>query len=55
MKVRPRMAIERAPSLGVAVRIACTTADDRTVRSRPLVTQGMQPRLQVVQSVHDPR
>ena len=54
-KVRRRTAIERAPSLCVAVCIARTTADDRTVRSWPLVTQGMHPRLQDVQSTHRPR
>ena len=48
IKVRPRSAIQRAPSLGAAVRIVCTTADDRTVRLRPHLQQGTQPRLQDV-------
>ena len=41
VKVRRITAIKRAPSLSVAVRIACTTADDRTVRLRPLTTQAV--------------
>ena len=51
IKVRPRSAIERAPSLGAAVRVTCTTADDRTVRLRPHMPQNTQPRLQSVESV----
>ena len=53
--VRPITAIERAPSLGAAVRIAFMTPDDRTVRLWPYATQAMNPRLQGVQSVPYPR
>ena len=42
VKVRPRTAIERAPSLGAAARIAFTTAGDRTVRLWPCATQTVQ-------------
>ena len=52
VKVRPRTAIERAPSLGAATRIAFTTADDRTVRLWPFATQAMNPRLQGVQRMY---
>ena len=55
IKVRPRSAIERAPSLGAAVRIACTRADDRTVRLRPHMPQNTQSRLQGVESVRGAR
>ena len=51
VKVRPITAIERAPSLGAARRIAFKTADDRTVQLWPCATQTMQPRLQGVQGV----
>ena len=55
VKVRPRTAIERAPSLGAAARIAFKTADDRTVRLWPCTTQTMQLRLQGVQIMYSPR
>ena len=48
IKVRPRTAIEHAPSLSMAAHVACTTADDRTARLRPLTTQDGQRRLQGV-------
>ena len=41
IKLRPRTAIERAASLSTGARVACTTADDRTVRLRPLTTQAV--------------
>ena len=41
IKVRPRTAIERAASLSTAAHVACTTADDRIVRLRPLMTQAV--------------
>ena len=40
-KVRPRTAIERASFLGTAVRMMCTTADDRTVRLRLRTMQAV--------------
>ena len=52
VKVRPITAIERAPSLGAAARIAFKTGDDRTVRLWPCATQAMNPRLQGVQSMY---
>ena len=55
IKVRPRSAIERAPSLGAAVRIACATANDRTVRLWPCLPQNTQPCLQGVKSVRGSR
>ena len=55
VKVLRTTAMERAPSLGAAIRIACTTADDRTVRLWPCATQTVQPRLQDVQSMYYPR
>ena len=54
VKVRPKAAIERAPSLGAARRIALKTADDRTVQLWPCATQTMQPGVQGVQGIYLP-
>ena len=39
VKVRPITAIERAADLSAAVRVMCTTADDRTVRLWPCASR----------------
>ena len=54
IKVRPRTAIERAPSLCTATHDTCTTAYNRTVRLRQPATQADQPQLLGVQRALGP-
>ena len=54
VKVRPITAIERAPSLSAATRIAFAMADDQNVRLWPCATQTMHSSLQGGQIVYCP-
>ena len=55
VKVRPITAIERAASLSAAVRVTCTTADDRTVRLWPCASRLCSHACRTRVIMHDPR